>query len=90
MVVEVTGDPAAAFQAARKEACRKRQEGAGVGEVALPHAGGPARAPAASQPHPPAPRPGLTAASHVSPGVPAERLDLVREMVARQREMEAR
>ena len=90
MVVEVTGDPIAAFQVARKEARWKRQEGAGVGKVAPPHAGGPAHAPAASQPHPPAPRPGLTAASHVSRGVPAERLDLIRKMVARQREMEAR
>ena len=86
----MTGDPAAAFQVARKEAHWKWQEGAGAGEVALPHAGGPARAPAASQPHLPAPRPGLTAASHVSPGVPTERFDLVWEMVARQREMEAR
>ena len=86
----MTGDPVAAFQAARKEARRKWQEGAGAGEVAPPHAGGPTRAPAASQPHPPAPRPCLTAASHVSPGVPAERLDLVREMAARQRKMEAR
>ena len=86
----MTRDPAAAFQVARKETRQKWQEGAGVGEVAPPHAGGPARAPAASQPHPPAPRPGLTAASHVSPGVPAESLDLVREMAARQREMDAR
>ena len=82
----MTGDPAAAFQAARKEGCRKWQEGVGAGEVISC----PARAPAASQPHPPAPRPGLTAASHVSPGVHAERLDLIREMAARQREMEAR
>ena len=86
----MTRDPAAAFQVARKEARRKWQEGPGVGELAPPHAGGPARAPAASQPHPPGPRPGLTAASHVSPGVPDERLDLVREMAARQREIKVR
>ena len=90
MVVEVTGDPAAAFQVARKEARRKWQEGAGVGEVGPPHTGGSARAPAASQPHLPAPRPGLTATSHIFPGVPAERLVLIREMAARQRKMEAR
>ena len=63
----------------------------GTGEVAHPRAGGPARAPAASQPHPPAPRPGLSAASHVSPGLcwaVGERLDLVREMAARKRELQ--
>ena len=61
--------------------------------MAHPHARGAARAPAASLPHPPAPRPGLTAASHVSPEEPrmvGERLDLIQEMAARQREMEAR
>ena len=91
MLVEVTGDPAAAFWAARREVHRRQQEGTGAGEVAHPRAGGPARAPAASLPHPPAPRPGLSAASHVSPSprrAAGERLDLVREMAARQRELQ--
>ena len=91
MVVGVTGDPAAAFQAARREALQRQWEGVGAGRAAPLHTGVPVWVPVASQPRTPAPRPSPTAASYASPGTHhavGERLDLIRDIMIAQREQQ--
>ena len=63
----------------------------GAVRAVTPSTGGPIRTPVTSQPRPPAPRPSLTATSHVSPGAPntvGERLDVIRESMIAQRELQ--